>query len=374
MERRRDLNKEFLDYCFSQNFVKVKACLALDVDVNTTSDGGYWSSLIIAVCTNSVELLEILLKQGNINTNLVMNHYNRGGIPDRWTALMFASWKGKSLMVERLVRVGELNVMYQDQSGDTAAHKASEGGHSQCVRILANTGRVDWDRGNVMGQTPLHLALQGQHSSTVAVIVKQDIDYIVKTHQGQTLAEVAVEGGDEKCVKILADQKKFDCWNISDKNGDTPIMKALKSQKIGLVKVLVGVARVDLSLRDRLGWSLVFRAINIHQLGEWRGEVRRGTLSIIADLVKKILQRLGRRTTGTSLARIAVEVGEVEDIKLLVQAGNVDWNEAAVNEDPAIMWALKNEKLEIVSILLTVPGVDLQYRDKDNLTLAKIAR
>ena len=99
-----------------------------------------------------------------------------------------------------------------------------------------------------------------------------------------------------------------------------------------------------------------------------------GTLLIIADLVKKILQRLGRRTTGTSLARIAVEVGEVEDIKLLVQAGNVDWNEAAVDEDPAIMWALKSSKLEIVSTLLSVPGVDLQYRDKNNLTLAKIAR
>ena len=94
----------------------------------------------------------------------------------------------------------------------------------------------------------------------------------------------------------------------------------------------------------------------------------------ILDLVKRILQRLGKRPSGRSLARIAVEVGEVEDVKLLVRSGNVDWNEASVEEDPAIMWALKNRRLDVVETLLSVPGLDLQFRDKNNLTLAKIAR
>ena len=94
-----------------------------------------------------------------------------------------------------------------------------------------------------------------------------NMDYIVKTHKGETLAEVAVEGGDEKCVKILAEQKKFDCWNIPDKDGDTPVMKALKSKKMGITLILIENNRVDLSLRDRQGWSLVFRAINSKQPG-----------------------------------------------------------------------------------------------------------
>ena len=83
---------------------------------------------------------------------------------------------------------------------------------------------------------------------------------------------------------------------------------------------------------------------------------------------------MNKKTTGSSLARIAVEVGEVEDIKLIAKAGGVNWNAASPKEDAAIMWALKNGKLDVVLTLLNVPGVDLEVRDKDNLTLAKIAR
>ena len=93
----------------------------------------------------------------------------------------------------------------------------------------------------------------------------------------------------------------------------------------------------------------------------------------IADLVKKILVSLSQRVSGSSLARIAVEVGTVEDIRLLAQSGTIDWNEAR-EEDPAIMWALKNRKLEIVRILLTCPGVETNIRDRNKQTLAKIAR
>ena len=94
----------------------------------------------------------------------------------------------------------------------------------------------------------------------------------------------------------------------------------------------------------------------------------------IADLVKKILASLSQRVSGSSLARIAVEVGKVEDIRLLAQSVTIDWNEAAREEDPAIMWALKNRKLEIVRILLTCPGVETNIRDRNKQTLAKIAR
>ena len=58
--------------------------------------------------------------------------------------------------------------------------------------------------------------------------------------------------------------------------------------------------------------------------------------------MKTILSKLNKSYTGTSLAHIAVEVGEEEDIRLLVQSGTVDWTETGENEDPAILWALKN--------------------------------
>ena len=38
---------------------------------------------------------------------------------------------------------------------------------------------------------------------------------------------------------------------------------------------------------------------------------------------------------------ICQDIGEEEDIGLLVQSGTVDWGETGENEDPAILWALK---------------------------------
>ena len=72
--------------------------------------------------------------------------------------------------------------------------------------------------------------------------------------------------------------------------------------------------------------------------------------------------------SGSSLACIAVEVGEKEDIKLLVQSGSVNWNEKVENEDPAILWAIKNEKFEVVNNLMTVNKINLQGDPNDVTT------
>ena len=60
-----------------------------------------------------------------------------------------------------------------------------------------------------------------------------------------------------------------------------------------------------------------------------------------------ILSKLEKPYSGSSLARIAVEVGEEEDIRFLVQRNDekydekwhglvrVDWNETTEDEDPA---------------------------------------
>ena len=92
-----------------------------------------------------------------------------------------------------------------------------------------------------------------------------------------------------------------------------------------------------------------------------------------------ILSKLEKPYSGSSLARIAVEVGEEEDIRLLVQSEDynkewlrlirVDWSETAEDEDPAILWALKNEKFGIVDILMAVNKINLQGDPSADLTI-----
>ena len=89
-----------------------------------------------------------------------------------------------------------------------------------------------------------------------------------------------------------------------------------------------------------------------------------------------ILSKLEKPYYGSSLARIAVEVGEEEDIRLLAQfqasePGEEDfnWNETADDEDPAILWALKNEKSAMVDILMPVNEINLQGDPSADLTI-----
>ena len=86
--------------------------------------------------------------------------------------LMFAFGRGNSAIVSRLVQVPGLDINYQDEDGDTAAHRASERGQTECVRILADTGKVDWNKTEFEGETPLHCAIVNEYSEIVDIIIR----------------------------------------------------------------------------------------------------------------------------------------------------------------------------------------------------------
>ena len=109
------MEEEFITYCRHNNMEGVNECLSRGVDVNSKGD---WGGCL--------------------------------------TGLMFACNAGNSAIVSRLVEVPGLDINYQDEDGETAAHYASnepsyDPGHTECVRILAETGRVDWNKRNKRG-------------------------------------------------------------------------------------------------------------------------------------------------------------------------------------------------------------------------------
>ena len=58
----------------------------------------------------------------------------------------------------------------------------------------------------------MHWALQEGYSGIVDIIVLQpNIDYNVKNVSVLTLAQVAVSGGNVKCVETLATQEECNC-------------------------------------------------------------------------------------------------------------------------------------------------------------------
>ena len=219
------MEREFFKHCRGNNLEGVNDCLSRGVDVNSTKEYMYGSQL---------------------------------------TGLMVSCHRGHSAIVSRLVQVPGLDINYQeDEDGQTAALLASENGHTECVRILAETDRVDWNKADKKGETPLYFALYSGHSDIVDIIVQQpNIDYNVKMEYGVTLAQAATWGGNVKCVETLAAQERCDCWNVPDRWGLTPIMKAVQEQRKDICNILLKCPRVDVNLKNMKGQDLMMMARN----------------------------------------------------------------------------------------------------------------
>ena len=120
------LDHLFIQYCGKNELEKVRACLTLEVDVNTVSENGHWSGLTIAADKNYLELLDVLLSHPAIKINQTTDTGGIGLSGSQWTALMFACYAGNSDTVSRLVEEEGLDFNYQDdQFGETAAIRAS---------------------------------------------------------------------------------------------------------------------------------------------------------------------------------------------------------------------------------------------------------
>ena len=187
--------------------------------------------------------------------------------------LIVACKAGNSTIVSSVLEMPRPDINFQDEDGDTAIYLAIDEEQTECVRTLAETGKVQWNKRDIWGHTPLYYALGRSYSDIVDIIMQQpNIDYTVQTEMGDTLGHAAVTGGSVECVEKLIAQERFHSWNVPDGplmgQGDTPIMLALKLCNTEIVEILIRCPQVDLSCRDREGWSLVFRAIQRNELGK----------------------------------------------------------------------------------------------------------
>ena len=116
----------------------------------------------------------------------------------------------------------------------------------------------------------------------------------IKTGTGKTLAQKAVKKDDVKCVEILAAQEKCECWNVPNSDGDTPVLMALKTNKMDVLQILLKCPQVDLNLKDKNGDSLIIVALKTDKM----------------DVVKLLLQHSRvdlstRDSQGSSVEKVA---------------------------------------------------------------------
>jgi ankyrin repeat protein len=153
------------------------------------------NKFVVAAMQGKKEDVEKLLNKG-VDVDAVVKE-------DSWTALIWASRKGHTDIVELLLNNGA-NVNLAPYSGVSALHLASKYGHKQIVELLLNKG-ADVNAETSGKFTALILASEQGNIDIVKLLLDNGADVNAKTTSGRTALIWARENRHENIVKLLED-------------------------------------------------------------------------------------------------------------------------------------------------------------------------
>ncbi|KAM7099038.1 E3 ubiquitin-protein ligase MIB2 isoform 2-T2 [Molossus nigricans] len=110
-----------------------------------------------------------------------------------FTLLHYASLKGHTLAVRRILAWARQLVDAKKEDGFTAVHLAALNNHQEVAQILIQEGRCDVNVQNRKLQTPLHLAVQQAHMGLVPLLVDAGCSVNAEDQEGDTALHVALQ-------------------------------------------------------------------------------------------------------------------------------------------------------------------------------------
>ena len=265
------LSDKFLKSCQNNNLEDVKACIQLKVDVNVKrKDCSKYFGLSYAAWYNFPDLCDVLLSHPSIDVN------NKGGGYDG-TALMRSCGRGYSSITQKLLASHDIDVNCQDSFGRTAAMWAVANNHPDCVQLLSHRQDVNWNLQDIVGETA---AMRGVYSNRVTCIEilthVAGVDWNIKNIYGESCLTLALEGNKTEIVQLLLsvpslvlnieELKKVNLYTaaveecrkyvtgLQEKDNkkmtdfDSPIVFAIKHQRLSIAKMLAESSGVDINL------------------------------------------------------------------------------------------------------------------------------
>ena len=263
--------------------------------------------------------------------------------------------------------------------GNTALHEAVAQGNSEIVQVLVNAG-ADIGSEGFMGRTPLTLAaeegateimqiLLGSGPDTDTAADGEDKEAASTPSIGSEALYTAIEKGDVEMVRLLV-EAGADVNAAEGFGGNTPLHEAVKKDDVEIVKILVA-AGADVHAEgffDRTPLTLATEegATEIMQILLGPGQ----DTDTSADGEDK--EAASAPSIGSEALYTAIEKGDVEMVRLLVEAG-ADVNAAeGFGGNTPLHEAVEQGDVEIVKILVAA-GADVHaegYFDRTPLTLA----
>jgi len=276
-----DDTMSLVELCKHGDLEGVKAALQSGADVNSEDEYGH-TGLIWAVSNGHNSVVDLLLNTPNIDVNQ--------------SALYWAVEENNNEAVKLLLNVQNIDVNSVDYSGESALQQAVFNNHKSVVALLLSAPNIDVNLKDNYGTCALHGAVEFEKLNEGLKLLLNDprIDVNIVDKHGWSAVFRAVYRDNIEAVKLLLNVPTNDV-NIVDiggcgvvhhavyfstiigvlklllshpsltsltlnrkdnENGDTPVMWAVKMNRLKHLKVLVADPRVDLDTTDKEGRSL----------------------------------------------------------------------------------------------------------------------
>jgi ankyrin repeat protein len=286
-----------------------------------------------------------------------------------WIASKTTPLPNANEILSNLLSDPSSNINVKDAEGITPLMLAAINGNPDLIKILlefrpqGSQERINVNIQNNDGDTALILAAAEENEEVVQRLLEfqpyepqqQQLDINIQNYEGLTALANAVNLGDLEIVQRLLEfkprgsQKKINI-NIRDNEDDSAIRVAIKKSKVEMVKAILRFYGNDISSED-IGWinAFLFKIID----GRKRG-------SELFDILLKIpgIDVNIRDKNGNTLLIYAIKNELVEIPKILLRDTKIYINAENNEGDTALTLAKKMNQSEIIKLLQNANAVD----------------
>lgn len=250
-----------LDYLLSKGF----NCMQLDKQKMTP--------LLLAAKYGRAHNVELLLKALQANKNDESTMADTTMLPQKWTALHFASYYGSSDTCKTLIKLGA-NIGFQDSiTKSSPLHFAATQGHLDCIKVLIEEGNTDVDIVDKFGSTPLHLACKNGQYDAVVALLSYGANVDTGDTSGNCPLHLAAAYGWLDIVQLLMETTECDP-NPSNLWKTTPCGIADRKDHTKVVRYFLGnkIKKIDVNFKDNEGKTLLHHCVGQSFTSQYEAE------------------------------------------------------------------------------------------------------
>ncbi|EGP90261.1 uncharacterized protein MYCGRDRAFT_69084 [Zymoseptoria tritici IPO323] len=291
------------------------------------------------------------------------------------TALSIAAQRGhRRSCVDSLLASGKFSVNVPGPRGRTPLSLAAGAGHDHVVVRLLEEEDIDVGVPDSFGASPVSWAVTSDSPSTSEILFQSGKSNLGALDDSDRCAlSWACEYGSRGCVRILIEHGV--AVNVQDKSGKTPLMHAVISGELKIVRWLVQRDVGSIHLRDNCdGWApiawtldgserprnaelLMPYVVDGLQDGGWVSvfdtALRWGAFAIAQLMAKnEVLDINASDEAGRTALWHAADKGQVEIVRRILARADVTTSDSDINGDTPYSRAALHQHEEICEMLL----------------------